>query len=184
MPQLPNTMHRINVIGTTGTGKSTFSKKLAEIIQAAYVEIDKVFWRPNWTYLDDEQLFKNLEIELNAEKWVLDGNYTRTTPVKWKNVQTVIWLDFPFLTVLSRSVKRAIYRSTSGVELWPGTGNRESFKMLFSNDSIVLWTLKTFRKRKKEYAAAMEDKTYAHIKFIRLKSPAEAEEFLSKLKQR
>ena len=174
-------MQRINVIGTTGTGKSTFSKKLAEIIQAPYVEIDKVFWRPNWTYLNDEQLFKNLEVELNTEKWVLDGNYTHTTPVKWKNVQTVIWLDFPFLTVLMSSVKRAIYRSTSGIELWPGTGNRESFKMLFGSDSIVLWTLKTFRKRKKEYAAAMEDKNYAHIKFVRLKSPAEAENFLNAL---
>jgi len=83
-------MQRINVIGTSGSGKSTFSKRFAAIIGAPYLEIDKMFWGPDWTFAPDDVFFKRMEKELRAEKWVLDGNYTRTTPIKWQNVQMVI----------------------------------------------------------------------------------------------
>ena len=182
MEILPLSPHqRINVIGTSGCGKSTFSKKLAEKLQLPYLEIDRIFWGPNWTEPPDDIFLKKLEDELNIDGWVLDGNYTRSTPIKWKNVQTVIWLDYSLWTVCTRAFKRAIGRAISQTEIWEGTGNRESFKKLLSKDSIVLWTLKTFYPNRKKYSACLQDKNYAYIQFIRLSNPGQAKQFLSTL---
>jgi adenylate kinase family enzyme len=177
-----NVIQRVNVIGTSGCGKSTFSKKLATVMDAPYLEIDKMYWRPNWTFLDDDQFFKKMEEELKRDKWVLDGNYTRTTPVKWKNVQAVIWLDYSLLRILSRAISRAVVRVISGIELWEGTGNKESLKMLFSKESIVRWTWNTFDSNRVKYSEMMSDPRYSHIQFIRFSDPSDADRFLRELK--
>lgn len=172
---------RINVIGTSGCGKSTFSKKLAERIGVPYVEIDKVYWGPDWTEPADDVFFKKLGQALAKDKWVLDGNYTRTTHIKWKDVQVVIWLDYSFPLIFSRAVRRAVWRVATGVELWEGTGNKESLKMLFSKDSIVLWTWNTYHSNKVKYNKMMTDKNFAHIRFVRLSRPGEARKFLEEM---
>lgn len=173
---------RINVVGTSGTGKSTFSKRLAKILSIPYIEMDKIFWGPNWYWPTDEEFFANLKAALAAENWILDGNYNRTTAIKWEKASTIIWLDYPFSTTLYRAVKRALKRSLTQEELWPGTGNRESFKKsFFSKDSIILWTIKTHAQVRKKYEAYMNDPKYSHIQFIRLKSDVEVETYLANL---
>jgi len=175
------TMQRVNVIGTSGRGKSTFSRKLAALLKAPYLEIDKLYWGPNWNEPADELFFKKLEAELNRESWVLDGNYQRTEAIKWKNVQVVIWLDYSMPRVMFRVIKRALWRIISQAEIWEGTGNRETLKMLFSRDSIVLWSFNTYHSNKSRYNETMHNIKYAHIKFIRISSPAEALNFLDEI---
>jgi len=169
---------RINVIGTSGCGKSTFSKKLAQALNVPYLEIDKIFWGPDWTFLSDELLFEKLTTELSAPGWVLDGNYSRTTPVKWKNVQLVIWLDFSFTRVMFRIIKRTLSRAVTQTELWEGTNNRESIKNIFTGKSMITWSAQTFNDNRTKYNATMRDKEYQHIKFVRLTNPNEAKIFL------
>lgn len=75
-------LKRINVVGTSGSGKSTFGKNLAKCLSIEYIEIDKVFWLKNWTCPSDEEFFPKLETALEKKTWVLDGNYSRTIPIK------------------------------------------------------------------------------------------------------
>lgn len=145
-----NKLGKINVVGTSGSGKSTFSRKLAQVLKFPYIEMDRIFWQPNWQEPSNEKFFKDLEIALNQEKWVLDGNYTRTIPIKWKNVETIIWLDYSFTRTIFQAVKRAVQRSISKEEFWEGTGNTESFRRIFfSKESIIWWSIKTHSKVKK-----------------------------------
>jgi adenylate kinase family enzyme len=173
---------KINVVGTSGSGKSTFSKRLSKILNIRYIEMDKIFWGPNWYWPTDEEFFGNLKNALKNESWVLDGNYTRTIPIKWEKVDTVVWLDYPFPTTLFRAVKRALRRSFTQEELWEGTGNRESFKKSFlSRESIILWTIKTHSQVRKKYESYMIDPKFSHIKFVRLRSDLEVESYLANL---
>ena len=169
---------KINVIGTSGSGKTTFGRRLAEILGIPFLEMDALFWGPNWSAPEDEVLFKELAAALKGDSWVLDGNYTRTIPIKWDRVEIIIWLDFNFLRTLIQAVKRAVGRISSREELWPGTGNRETLRKLFSRESIVLWTIRTHRRNKIRNAQWMEKDEFSHIHFIRLKSPQEAARFL------
>lgn len=170
---------RINVIGCSASGKSTFGRRLATLLSIPYVELDAVFWEPNWKTPDDEVFYPRLEKALEPDAWVLDGNYSRTVPIKWKRVQAVIWLDYSFPRTVFRSVKRATTRAITKEELWPGTGNRETFRKGFlSKDSIILWAIKNHSKIRRKYEALDVDGEYEHIDFIRLTSPQETEAYL------
>jgi adenylate kinase family enzyme len=172
---------RINVIGTSGSGKTTFGRDLADILNIPFVEMDAIFWGPEWTFPEDDKLFRRLAAALEAESWVLDGNYTRTLPIKWERVDIVIWLDFSFPRTLYQALARAITRVITKEELWPGTGNKESFRMLLSRESIVWWTIKTHRRNRKKFFQYLGSDEFSFIKFIRLRSPAEAQALLQKI---
>lgn len=176
---------RINVIGTSGSGKSTLARKIAQKLNLRYVEMDKVFWRENWTHLNDDDFFESLRKELAGEDWVLDGNYTRTIPVKWVQPMIVIWIDLPFWQTFYQAITRALNRAYTKVELWEGTGNRESFRQsFFSKDSVVLWTLQTFFKNRIKCRNYFTDSKYEHIEFFRVGSHHEADLLINDLMTR
>ena len=51
------TMYRINVIGTSGSGKSTFSSELSKALSIKHIEMDKVFWGKDWYWPSDDEFF-------------------------------------------------------------------------------------------------------------------------------
>lgn len=140
-------MQRINVVGTSASGKSTFAKQLSEKLQLGYIEID------DWQETPDAEFFQKIKNAIayaehhpDKQGYVIDGNYTRTVPLTWKNIDTVIWLDFPFALNLFQSVKRALSRTISKQPFWENSNNTESFKQMLSRDSIILWMIKRIGK--------------------------------------
>jgi adenylate kinase family enzyme len=96
---------KINVIGTSGSGKSTLSRRLAAQLNVPYIEMDRLYWLPEWQGRSDEDFYALLEETLNATPgWVLDGNYNRSRPIKWRDVDLVIWLDYGFWRTLRQAV--------------------------------------------------------------------------------
>ncbi|MGK3223671.1 adenylate kinase [Enterobacter soli] len=175
---------KINIIGTSGSGKSTLARRIAAELAIPYIEMDRLYWRPNWQGTDDDVLWAKLENTLAAtEDWVLDGNYNRTRPVKWRNVDLVVWVDYGFARTLHQAVSRAFRRAWHKQELWPGTGNCESFRRsFFSRESIIIWTIKTWRSNRERYEADMRNPQYDHIRFVRITRRQDAEKLISSLK--
>ncbi len=145
-------------------------------MNCTYVEMDSIWWKENWQNVSDEEFFAKLEAALATDAWVLDGNYSKTTPIKWRKVQMVIWLDFPFHITLYRAIKRALVRLVTQEEMWHG--NKESLGKLLSKNSIVWWTITTYEKNVAKYEALMNDELFAHIQFVRLRSQKEVNDFL------
>lgn len=174
---------RINVVGTSGSGKSTFARQLAEALNLPCYEMDRLYWKPDWQSCSDEEMFQKVHDVTSQPSWVLDGNYTRTIPIKWQNVQLVIWLDLPFLRTLLRVTRRTLSRSLGQKELWPGTGNRETLARAFlSADSVIWWSITTHRPNRKKYVQLMQAAEYQHVEFIRLTSPKSVASFLNGMK--
>ncbi|WP_435236494.1 AAA family ATPase [Psychromonas sp. PT13] len=173
-------MKRINVIGTSGSGKSTFSRKLSEKLNYPYLEMDKMFWKPNWVEASDQEFFTTLTNQISQPSWVLDGNYNKTASIKWADVDTIIWIDYSFVRTVFQAIKRALIRSITKQEFWEGTGNIETFrKSFFSKKSIIWWTLTTYKKNKIRYQALLKDPTYKHIHFVRITNPRMAKKYIS-----
>ncbi|MBC7466916.1 MAG: adenylate kinase [Bdellovibrio sp.] len=173
-------LKKINVIGTTGAGKSTLSKKLAVLLGQPFIEIDQIFWGPNWKKPTNRDFYDNLKSFLdNNPTFVLDGNYTKATALKWAYTETVIWVNLPFAQTLWQLIGRTLKRLLLQKELWPNTGNRESiYGHLFTNDSIFYWLFKTFKGNQIKFKSDMVLKQWAHIQFIELTSNAQVQQFL------
>jgi len=170
---------RINVIGTTGCGKTTFAAALAERLGAPHIEIDALFWRPNWKQTPDEELFPIIDAATQGDRWVLDGGYSRTRPITWPRADTIIWLDYSFPRVFFRLLRRTIRRAATGDELWKGC--RESFRVSFwSRDSILIWCVKTYWRRRRNYPKLIASHENAHLQFVRLRTPRQAQRWLDK----
>jgi gluconate kinase len=41
----------------SGSGKTTFSRQLAAALDAPYIEMDALFWKPEWTESTDPELY-------------------------------------------------------------------------------------------------------------------------------
>lgn len=171
-------MKKIIVVGATGSGKSTLCKRLQSKLKYPYIQLDQLYWKPNWLgSSDDEFLPKIQTIIEDNENWIIDGNYSRTMNITWPKADTVVWIDYPFWLVFYQNLSRAIKRSITKEELWPNTGNRESLLRLFSKDSILRWLIKTYPVMKERYDNAIIDQSNSHIKFYRIKTRKEADEF-------
>jgi len=173
---------RINVVGTSGSGKSTFAQQLADIKGCTYIEMDRLFWKPNWEESTDEEYLPKIDQATSKDRWILDGSYSRTRSITWPRTQVVIFLDLPFLQTLFRVTRRAIERSQSGTEIWPGTGNKETFrKTFFSSDSIVWWVITHFHTNRKRLLNPALLNDYPNTRFVHLESSSEVERCLSQI---
>ena len=41
-------MTRVVVIGTSCVGKTTFARSLARVLRFPHIELDTLYWQPNW----------------------------------------------------------------------------------------------------------------------------------------
>jgi adenylate kinase family enzyme len=174
--QAAEPIKRINVIGTSGTGKSTFGQRLADKLGAPYVSLDALYWGPNWTEPSNEVFFPRIEEALAGERWVLDGNYDKAREVKWKNVSMIVWLDYSFTRTLAQVTWRTFRRWTTREVLW--SGNRESLRQtLFTKNSIIWWMMTSHKRNRIKYLE-LERNPPPGVQVIRLKNRKEAENFL------
>lgn len=176
-------MKRVIITGTTGSGKSTLAKKLAKKLNCPHIQLDSLFWKPNWQEASDEELFSKLEKAVAQDSWVLDGNYTRTNFISWPKADTVIWINLPLWLTFYQNFTRSFRRALTQEELWEGTGNKESFKKMFSRDSILIWLFKSYGPQLKANQEKMKDPKFSHIKFYRLRSRREINEFIKDIKE-
>jgi len=178
-------MNRVNVIGTTGSGKSIFSKELSSILGVPYIQLDELLWKSNWQESPDEEFLPVVEKAVAGDLWVIDGNFSRTTSIKWLRADTVVWLDFSYFITFKQLLLRTLKRVVRKNELWPNTGNKESFRRsFFSRSSILLWFFQNYSRNRKKYFKAMNSDKYSSLEFVRLTSPGEARTFLEKTRNK
>jgi len=173
-------LKRIVVVGTTGSGKTTLARRLAEGLGSKHVELDALSWGPNWTMRPPEEFLALVAEATEGNTWVACGNYSRSRPLLWSRADTVVWLDYPLVVVLWRLWWRTLKRSIRQEELWQG--NKESLWRHFcSRDSLFLWALQSYGRRRREYPALFGEAQYAHIEVIRHRWPGDTERWLEQV---
>lgn len=163
-------MQRIIIIGSCGAGKSTLAIKLAQKLNLPLVHLDKLRFIGNWQERPREEFDKLLLAELEKPRWIIDGNYNRTIPLRMQHCDTVIFLDFPRLVCMWGVMKRVIkYHGRTRPDM--GGECRERFDPEFMK---YVWDFrKKHRKRYLEMLANATDK-----KVIILKNRRQVKKFL------
>ena len=88
-------MERIQIMGCSGSGKSTLARKLGEKTGLPVVHIDRLFWKSGWVESSKEEIDTKILAAAAGERWIMDGNYSRTLRHRLERCDLVVYLDFP-----------------------------------------------------------------------------------------
>jgi adenylate kinase family enzyme len=175
---------RISIVGTSGSGKTTLAKALAGELAIPRIEMDAINWQAGWRDLnggDAPEFARRTALATAAENWVCDGNYSSVQPIVWARATHLIWLDYPRPTIMRRVLLRSLARALDGRELWPGTGNRETWRRWLDADHPIRWAWDSWARNREKYGRLIETGQTAHMTVLRLRHPREAAGVVARL---
>lgn len=155
--------------------------KIAQLIGVPHIELDAVFWLPEWKEKLLEQFREDVSSILNENTggWVFDGNYGRVRDLILPLADTVVWLRLPFWVVFWNLFKRTISRARNKEILWDS--NRESWqKAFFRVDSLFLYVIKNWKRYTRKITQDLNEIPH-QASVIELHSLKEIESFLATL---
>jgi adenylate kinase family enzyme len=176
---------RIAIIGNSGSGKSTLGRELSERLHIPHVELDALNWQPRWRALSVEEpdrWVRAVAEAIRGDEWITDGNYSRgALPQILPRATDVVWLDYSRAVIMARVIRRSFGRAVSGEELWPGTGNRESFSFWLQKDHPIRWTWDTYRGANEARAARFAGPELDHARKHRFRTPRETRRWVDQI---
>ncbi|MGH8883764.1 MAG: topology modulation protein [Egibacteraceae bacterium] len=101
-------MERIVIIGCGGSGKSHLGRQLGAQLGIPVTHLDTRYYDGHWNPLPQER-FAELQRELVARpRWIIEGNYASTLPIRLAAADTVIFCDLPALVCLWGILERRL----------------------------------------------------------------------------
>ena len=87
---------RIMVIGCSGGGKSTLSRKIAVARDLPNQPMDReVFWLPDWVQRPRNEQRDIIAQIVEAEEWLMDGTNPSSFDIRLPRTDLVIWVRLP-----------------------------------------------------------------------------------------
>jgi adenylate kinase family enzyme len=100
-------MERILVMGSSGSGKSTFAHRLSSITGIPTVSLDALFWKPGWVESDATEFGRRVTEAAQQPRWIMDGNFIAHAGVLRRSLaDALIWFDLPTRTCMTGIIIR------------------------------------------------------------------------------
>ena len=162
------------VIGSSGSGKSTFSRELGEILNVPVYHLDLYYWKPGWIETPRAE-WDDFNRQLVAkDQWIIDGHYGRTLDIRLQAADVIIFFDISPVITTYRVIKRRVqYHGKTRPDL--NEGCPESIDWSFIKYG---WN---FRKDKRPSILKKLEK-HADKKIIIIKHSKEARRLLNKIR--
>ncbi len=105
---------RICIMGPSNSGKSTLAKAIAAKTALPLIHLDQLHHLPGtkWIPREPEDFYRLHAEAVCAERWVMDGNYTKCISSRLERATGLILLDVPVLTALQRYIRRCYSSKT------------------------------------------------------------------------
>jgi adenylate kinase family enzyme len=167
-------MRRVLVLGSSGSGKSTFARRLSQATGIPMVSIDAIYWQPGWRPSAPDLFETAMTLNASQSSWIMDGNYlTRGAgELRRARADTVFWFDLPRWVCLSGVLLR-ITKSHGRVRPEMADGCPEQF------DAEFLHYVWTYRARQRPKLLTFFEALRPDQNFIRFASRRAADSFLA-----
>lgn len=108
---------RLLILGCGGSGKSTYSRKLAEATGLDLVHLDSRYWKPGWNHTPLPEWEEAVRDMISKDSWIIDGSYYGTLDMRLQRADAVIFFDLPRLVCIWRVFKRRLQNLAGGNRL-------------------------------------------------------------------
>ncbi len=174
--------NRILILGRTGSGKTTLARELAAALGVPHVELDALYFGPNFTTVPLTVLRERTSAAIAGERWVTDGNKKAVRDLVWPRADTIIWLDYPLSVSLWRLGKRALWRTSELKAQAAEAGEKTGLlKKLISGARGVFTALRSHMGQRREYPILFSRPENQHLAVMRLRSPRATRDWLARL---
>jgi adenylate kinase family enzyme len=165
------------VVGASGNGKATFSKRLAAKLDVPYVQLDELTHLPGWQEASDQQFRRSVDEATSGDGWVVDGSYGNILGDSlYRRADLVVWLDQSIPLVMTRLIRRAIRDIRTQRDMF--NGNRQTWRFAFFGwNALVPFALRIAVGRRRSWPPVFAE---VGVPVARLRWPREVEEFLSR----
>ena len=100
-------MKRVAIIGSPGTGKSTFAKQLAVKTGLPLIHLDYYYHENQHNYQTDKEAWTAKTTEMtHRESWIIDGNFGRTLAHRLRQADTIFYFNMSTTLALKGVVRR------------------------------------------------------------------------------
>eukprot|EP01006_Ploeotia_vitrea_P011698 TRINITY_DN31093_c0_g1_i1.p1 TRINITY_DN31093_c0_g1~~TRINITY_DN31093_c0_g1_i1.p1 ORF type:complete len:254 (+),score=3.16 TRINITY_DN31093_c0_g1_i1:30-764(+) len=176
----------IIVVGPYGSGKTTTTKRLASLIQAAHIDSDSVYTpvanQPPISKTDcTEKLTQWIsEQHANSSSWCMDLNYFFAMPTVLPFATHLVWIHIPWVVMFQRLVFRHFVRCcfcTPGYE-W------ETFVKAFGiwrTDSYLGWQWHVTTKYNQEMERRFKTECSETCRLLDVQDPCQIEDLCAHL---
>lgn len=157
-------MNKVAVFGNAGGGKSTLSKRLAEITGLPLVALDLLMYKPGGAEVPEEEYKAAHNLLLQQDQWIIDGYGSLDTV--WERLEvadTLVYIDMPVLLHYWWVTKRFLLMWIVPPESWPK--NSPLLKSTLNSYRNVWLCNKKLTPKYREYVnKAKEVKKVYHLK--------------------
>ncbi len=168
-------MKRVAIIGSPGSGKTTFARKMAAKTKLLPIHLDFFYHQSDFDYFNNEKAWaKKVNLLIKPNTWIIEGNYNTTIDAQLKRADTIFYFDFPRHKSIYGVVKRRIQHMNKKRQEMPDGWN-EKIKIEFL--IYLITSRRKVREQTLEVIKKHDDKTV-----IVFKSRIQTEKYLQKLK--
>lgn len=168
---------KIAVAGGAGAGKSTLARRLSEILDLPYVEMDFLYHGPNWTVR--ETWVADVDKFTSGPAWTIEWQGEPTRPLLNARADLLVWLDYPRWFAMTRVVRRTLQRRFQKTRLWADNTEGPLRDFFTDPDYIIRYAWRYFPRMRQHVLKMASENERTDFTIVRLRNKRELEAWLT-----